>query len=104
MEPIVLTVDNFEAEVLQSDVPVLVDVWAPWCGPCKMLSPIVDDVAKEAQGFKVAKMNVDDEQGLAMKYNVSSIPTLLVFKDGEEKKRSVGFISKTEVLELMEGV
>ena len=104
MEPIVLTVDNFEAEVLKSDVPVLVDVWAPWCGPCKMLSPIVDDVAKEAQGFKVAKMNVDDEQGLAMKYNVSSIPTLLVFKDGEEKKRSVGFISKTEVLELLEGV
>lgn len=101
MEPITITEENFEQEVLQSDVPVLVDIWASWCGPCKMLSPIVDEIAKEAAGFKVGKINADDEGALAAKFGVSSIPTLLVFKDGEVVNQSVGFIPKEKVLALL---
>ena len=101
MEPIVLTEENFEQEVLQSEVPVLVDFWASWCGPCKMLSPIVEEVAKEAQGFKVGKVETDDQMGLAQKYQISSIPCLIVFEGGREVKRSVGLISKSQVLQLI---
>lgn len=101
MEPIKVTLDNFEEVVLNSDEPVLVDFWAPWCGPCQMLGPVVEEVASKASGFKVAKVNVDDEQGLAVKYNIASIPCLIVFENGQEKKRSVGFIPEDEVLALV---
>ena len=94
---------NFEEVVLKSDVPVLVDFWATWCGPCKMLSPIVAEIASEADGFKVCSVDVDEEQDLAMTYQVSSIPTLLVFKNGEVVNRSVGFIPKAQVLALIKG-
>lgn len=101
MEPITITSANFEQEVVNSDIPVLVDIWASWCGPCKMLSPIVDEIARTADGFKVGKINADEEGELAEKFNVSSIPTLLVFKDGKVANQSVGFIPKDKVLELL---
>ena len=96
-----LTNDNFENEVLKSEVPVLVDFWASWCGPCKMLLPVVEEVANEAVGFKVGKVNTDENQELAMKYNVSTIPTLVVIKNGVEVNRSIGVISKEKILELL---
>ncbi len=101
MAVITLTKDNFEKEVLQSEVPVLVDFWASWCGPCRMLSPVVDQIAENAEGFKVGKVNVDEEDILAAKYDISSIPCLLVFKGGEAVKRSVGVIPKDAVLALL---
>ncbi|MCR4584802.1 MAG: thioredoxin [Lachnospiraceae bacterium] len=105
MAAIILTGDNFEQEVLKSDVPVLVDFWASWCGPCKMLSPLVDQVEAEANGvFKVGKVNVDDESELAEKYNIMSIPALKVFKGGEVVRESVGMIPKDRVKALVEGL
>ena len=101
MKAIELTMNNFEKEVLLSDVPVLVDFWAEWCGPCRMLSPIVEQVAESADGFKVAKVNVDYEDELAMRFSISSIPCLIVFKGGKEVKRSVGVIPKEEILALI---
>ncbi len=93
------TVDNFEVEVLNSDKPVLVDFYADWCGPCKMMAPVIEEVAKELDGkAKVGKLNVDDNQELAIKYAVMSIPTLIIFKDGKEAKRFVGVRSKSELL------
>ena len=89
------------AEVLKSDKTVLVDFWAVWCGPCRMLSPVVDQVAEENPNIKVCKVNVDEEQQLAIKYGVMSIPTLLVFKGGELVNQSVGVIPKEEVLNLI---
>ena len=92
---------DFETEVLKSDKTVLVDFWAVWCGPCRMLSPVVDQVAEENPEIKVCKVNVDEEQQLAIKYGVMSIPTLLVFKGGELVNQSVGVIPKEEVLNLI---
>lgn len=92
---------DFEAEVLKSDKTVLVDFWAVWCGPCRMLSPVVDQVAEENPDIKVCKVNIDEEQQLAIKYGVMSIPTLLVFKGGELVNQSVGVIPKEEVLNLI---
>ena len=99
--PIHVTTDNFETEVLKSDVPVLVDFYADWCGPCKMLAPLVEEFAQENPQVKVCKINVDDQADLAMDYDVRSIPTLVVFKDGKEANRSVGLISKSQLQNLI---
>ena len=102
MAEIILTKENFESEVLNSDIPVLVDFWASWCGPCMMLSPVISEIAEELNGtIKVGKVNVDDEQELAMKYKVASIPTLLLFKNGKLEKTSVGFMPKNAILETL---
>ena len=97
----VITKDNFEAEVLKAEKPVLLDIWAAWCGPCKMLSPIIDEIGEEAQDFIVGKVNADEEPELVNRFHVMSIPTLLVFKNGEVVNKSVGLIPKEEVLALV---
>jgi thioredoxin 1 len=95
-----VTDSNFEAEVLQSSSAVLVDFWAPWCAPCRTLAPIIDAVAGEYVGrVKVVKLNVDDNQQTAAKFGVMSIPTLIIFKNGEEAERSVGFVSQRNLSE-----
>lgn len=101
MATVNITSENFDQEVLKSDKPVLLDLWASWCGPCKMLSPIVDQVAAENDDIKVGKVNVDEEEELAAKFGVTAIPTLLVFKDGKLVNQSVGFIPKDKVLALV---
>ena len=101
MAATVLTTDNFEEEVLKSEVPVLVDFWATWCGPSQALSPIVEAVAGEVEGVKVGKVDVDDQDKLARKYKIFSIPTLLVFKNGEVAQRSVGAVPKEKILEML---
>ena len=99
--PINVTKDTFEAEVLQSDKPVLVDFWADWCPPCKMLGPVVEALASEHPEYKVCKVNVDAEQALAMQFNVMNIPTVLVFKGGQNVQQSVGFVPKEKLLEML---
>ena len=101
MEIIKVNSQNFEEEVIKSEKPVLIDFYADWCGPCKMLLPIIDEIAEENSEIKVVKVNVDDSQDLAMKYQVMSIPTLVVIKNGEEANRSVGLIDKSQVLNLI---
>lgn len=99
MAEVILNDSNFEVEVLKSEVPVLVDFWAPWCGPCKMMGPIVEEIAKEMEGkpVKVAKLNVDEASATAEKYNVMSIPTFKIFKGGEVVDEFVGAQSKEEI-------
>ena len=94
--------ETFEQEVLQSDIPVLVDCWATWCGPCKMMAPIVKEIADEYDGkILVGKVNVDEEPDLTMQYNVSSIPTLMVFKNGQLVNKAVGYREKDEILKML---
>ena len=102
-EPIHVTDSAFEKSVLQSSLPVIVDFWAPWCGPCKMLGPVIEEVAGETAGrAKIGKINVDEEAELAARYGVSSIPTLVLIKDGKVATTSVGFKSKAAVLSMIE--
>lgn len=101
MAVINLTRDNFEKEVLENKGTVLVDFWAPWCMPCRMLSPVVDAVSEEGTDAKIAKVNVDEQESLAARYDVMSIPTLIVFKDGKEVTRSVGVIPKKEIVKML---
>ena len=93
---------NFQEEVMGSDKPVLMDFWAAWCGPCRMLSPIVDEIAEEREDIKVVKVNVDEEQELAMQFQVMSIPSLFVLKDGKVVAQSLGVKPKAQVLALLE--
>lgn len=101
MAEITVTNDNFDSEVINSDLPVLVDFWASWCGPCKMLAPVLREVAEENDSIKVGKVNVDEEPELAGRFGIMSIPTLIVFKNGAAVKKSVGVISKAAVLKLL---
>ena len=102
MSVLVIDKSNFQKEVLESDKPVLLDFWAVWCGPCKMISPIVDEIASEHPEIKVGKINVDQEQELAVKFGVVSIPSLFVVKDGKVVNQSVGLIPKDKILSLLD--
>lgn len=101
MEPVTLTQDNFQTEVLDAKGTVLVDFWAAWCGPCRMLSPVVDEVAAELSGVKVGKVNIDEQPDLAAQFDIMSIPTLVVFKDGKAVNQSVGVIPKEAILKMV---
>lgn len=90
--------ENFESEVLKSELPVLVDFWAPWCGPCRMMEPIVDEIAEENLELKVCKVNVDEASELAIKYDVESIPTLIYFKNGQVRATMIGLRTKQDIM------
>lgn len=102
MAEVTITDKNFEEEVLKSSQPVLVDFWASWCGPCRMLGPVIEEVAHELDGqVKVGKVNVDENPGLSQKFGIRSIPTLLLFKDGQVVDTSMGYMPKEKVLEFI---
>lgn len=99
MKPVTITDDNFENEVLKSAEPVLIDFWATWCGPCKMIAPIVEELAGEYQGkAKIGKLDVDENQQTSIKYGVRSIPTILIFKDGKLLDTIIGAVPKTQIV------
>lgn len=98
-----ITSKNFEEEVLKSDLPVLVDFWASWCGPCKMMTPVVEQIERDMDGkAKVCKVNIDEEQNLAMEYGIMSIPTFLIFKNGKVVNSAVGVRDKQELINLLQ--
>jgi thioredoxin 1 len=100
MKPITLTDNNFEEEVIKSDKPVLIDFWAVWCGPCKIIAPVVEELAEEYEGkIKVGKLDVDENQQSSIKYGVRSIPTLLIFKDGKVKDTIIGAVPKPQIVQ-----
>ena len=101
MSAISVNKNNFNQEVLNSDKPVLMDFWAPWCGPCRMVGPLVEEIAKERSDIKVAKINVDEEQELAMQFRVMSIPTLVVMKNGKVINQAVGARPKAQILAML---
>ena len=96
MSEIIITKENFEEEVLKSEIPVVVDFWAAWCGPCKMLAPVIAEIAAEGK-VKVGKINVDDEGELAIRFNVMSIPAVMLFENGQVVRTTVGYMSKEEL-------
>ena len=101
MAVITITKENFQSEVVQSNKPVLLDFWATWCGPCRMVSPIVDQIADERSDIKVGKINVDEQPELAQQFRIISIPTLVVMKDGQIANKAVGAMPKEEILALL---
>ncbi len=101
MSALHITKENFEAVVLTADKPVLLDFWAPWCGPCRMVAPIVEEIAAERTDIIVGKVNVDEEMELAVKYQVASIPTLVVIKDGKEAAKAIGYRPKADIEALL---
>lgn len=101
MSAINIDINNFEAEVVNSDKPVLLDFWAPWCGPCRMVVPMVEEIAEERSDIKVGKVNVDEQPELAKQFGVMSIPTLIVIKEGKEVNRAMGARPKSAILELL---
>ncbi len=104
-EPININEASFEKAVLQSPVPVLVDFWAPWCGPCKMIAPVLDEIARENEGrYRVAKVNIDDDPGLMQQFGVRAVPTLLFFNGGEMKDQLVGGASKKAIVDKLAGL
>ncbi|AQQ10468.1 Thioredoxin-1 [Sedimentisphaera cyanobacteriorum] len=102
---IALTDQEFDEVVNGSDTPVLVDFWAPWCGPCKMLGPVIDEIAEEYKGkAKVCKVDTDQSREAAMKFNISSIPTVILFKDGQVQKQWVGLVSKDDITDVLDSL
>ena len=101
MAVITITKDNFKSEVLESDKAVLLDFWATWCGPCRMVSPIVDEISEERRDIKVGKINVDEQMELAQQFRIVSIPTLVVMKDGQIANKAVGAMPKEDILALL---
>ena len=99
---IVLTSENFEAEVLSAKQTVLVDFWATWCGPCRMIAPVIESIAEKFDGrIKVGKVNVDEEPEISLEYNIASIPTVMIFKNGEEVSKSIGYSDEAEIEQLV---